>query len=65
MSQFTNEEKLAAIQREIKLRERVYPKWIDKGRMTEAAAEREIAIMKAIEQDYVGKIQPSLFDTEA
>jgi hypothetical protein len=39
---------IAAAEREVKQRERVYPRWVSDGRMTQAKADHEIAAMKAI-----------------
>lgn len=39
---------IAAVRREIAMRERVYPGWTASGRMTQAKAEHEIAAMKAV-----------------
>lgn len=52
MSEFTDADKLVAIKREIKMRERVYPRWVADGRMKADNAMREIEIMKAIAADY-------------
>lgn len=35
--------------REIAQRERVYPRWVAAGKMTQAAADRQIAIMRAVQ----------------
>lgn len=48
---FTDKDKLACIEREIAMRERVYPRWIKDGRMKREDAEREIACMRAIADD--------------
>lgn len=48
----TASDKRAAIEREIKMRRRVYPRWVADGRMTQAKADSEIAIMEAIAEDY-------------
>lgn len=45
-------EKLEAVEREIKQRRRVYPRLVDQGKMTQAFADRQIAIMEAIADDY-------------
>jgi hypothetical protein len=50
----TDADKLACIEREIKFRIYVYPRRIDNGTMSQDKAEREIAIMKAILEDYKG-----------
>ena len=49
---FTTADKRAALQRELKMRRRVYPKWVRDGRMAAADADREIAVMEAILADY-------------
>ncbi len=50
--QFSREAKRAAIEREIKMRRRVYPRWVDDKRMTQAQADEQIAVMVAILADY-------------
>lgn len=39
---------IACIEREIRMRERVYPRFVETGRMTSIGAEREIACMRAV-----------------
>ncbi len=51
----SREEKIAALAREIELRERVYPRYVSERKMTKAKAEREIEIMKAILADYAAQ----------
>lgn len=41
-------QQIAAAGRELQLRERVYPRWVDAGTMTAEKARHEIACMKAI-----------------
>jgi hypothetical protein len=41
-------DQIASVRREIAMRERVYPKWVNAGRMKAEAAEREIAAMRAV-----------------
>jgi len=48
----TAETKLACLDREIKMRRRVYPRWVADGRMTQAKADDEIKTMEAIADDY-------------
>ncbi len=48
----SDQDKLACTQREIKQRRRVYARLVANGRMKQAAADREIAIMEAIAEDY-------------
>lgn len=38
----------AEIEREIALRRRVYPRWTEAGKMSHAAADRQIAVMEAV-----------------
>jgi len=38
--------------RELKLRERNYPRWVHLGRMAQKEADRELAAMRAILADY-------------
>lgn len=49
----TIDDKIAALRREIGMRYRVYPKRVADRRMTQADADRQIAIAEAILQDYV------------
>ena len=44
----TLDQQIAAVVREVALRERVYPRWIETGRMVRAKADHEIACMKAV-----------------
>lgn len=39
---------IACVSREIAMRRRVYPRWVVTGKMTEAAAQVEIARMEAV-----------------
>jgi hypothetical protein len=55
---FTDADKRACALRELKMRRRVYKRWVAEGRMSEAEAEREIALMQAIADDYA---DPNLF----
>jgi hypothetical protein len=41
-------EQIACVRREIAMRERVYPKWVAAKRMKEDAADRELAVMRAV-----------------
>ena len=52
MTDYTDEDKLKAAEREVKMRRRVYPRWVADGKMTQVQADREIAIMEAIAEDY-------------
>lgn len=44
--------KLAAVEREIKYRRRVYPRWIEAGNITDGFAAAQISIFEAIAEDY-------------
>lgn len=48
----TTADKLACLKREIAMRKRVYPRWVEAGRLSSAKAADEIAIMEAIMEDY-------------
>lgn len=52
---FTAEQKRACAERELKMRERVYPRWIADGRMSLAKADEEISLMREIAADYAEK----------
>jgi hypothetical protein len=41
-------EQVAEIKREIALRQRVYPRWVGLGKLTQRAADRQIAVMQAV-----------------
>ena len=36
------------VEREIKMRESVYPRWVASGKMSQGRADREIAMMRAV-----------------
>jgi len=55
--QFTADDKLRCLQRELALRERVYPARVATGRMKQAEADREIACIKSMIADYQGARQ--------
>jgi hypothetical protein len=42
------DEMISCAKRELAMRKRVYPKWIDSGRMNQRKADDEIAFMSAI-----------------
>lgn len=48
----TAADKLACAEREVKFRKRVYPRFIDDGRLSAGKAAHEIAAMEAIVEDY-------------
>jgi hypothetical protein len=61
----TDEDKLKCLEREIGMRKSVYPRWVYAGKMTQDQADREIACMEAIADDYRRLVRPGLFDQEA
>jgi len=52
---FSAEEKYKCALRELRLRRRVYPRWVDAGRMLRATAAHEIEVMLEIVEDYAKK----------
>ena len=57
--------KIRCIKRELAMRRRVYPRRVKSGRMTQALADRQIAIMESILQDYEqeqSEREPELFN---
>lgn len=39
---------IACVEREIAMRERVYPRWVESGRMTQDKADWELRVMRAV-----------------
>lgn len=66
MSQYTIDQKITAISRELAMRRRVYPRQVEQGRMPERRAQEEIGVMEAILADYQSqqKKEPDLFGME-
>ncbi len=48
MTAFPFSDLLACAEREVRMRRRVYPRWVAEGRMTKAKADLETAQMEAI-----------------
>lgn len=46
------EDKLACAKRELAMRQRVYPHWVEQNKISAGKAEHEIECMKAILADY-------------
>lgn len=62
----TPKEKLACAARELALRRRAYPRFIEVGKMTPHEAQHEIRVMEAIVEDYRAAVRtPDLFSTSA
>lgn len=49
---YSTSDKLIVVERELKMRRRVYPRRVADGRMTQPQADFEIAVMEAIAEDY-------------
>lgn len=45
---FTNEELAVCAEREVKQRERAYPRWVENRRMTQKLADAQLALMREI-----------------
>lgn len=56
----SREEKIAALRLEIKYREKMYPKWVEQNRLDPAEAEKQLAYMRAILEDYERQPWPQL-----
>lgn len=52
----TLDEQLQAARRELAMRQRVYPGWVGKKRMTQEKADHEIECMKAIVETLEGRV---------
>jgi hypothetical protein len=44
----TLDDEIAAVRREIAMRERVYPRQVSAGRLRQTAADRELALMRTV-----------------
>lgn len=49
----TIEDQIACVRREIGFRQRLYPRWVKQEKLTQAAADRELAMMQAVFQTLV------------
>lgn len=52
------EAQIACVEREVKMRHRVYPRWVEAGRMTQAKADAEIRTMEAVHATLVALRPP-------
>ena len=52
MSRFSDQQKYEAAAREVRFRQRVYARRVEAQRMTQEQADREIAVMAAMAEDY-------------
>lgn len=62
MPTFTLEEQLRGVEREIGLRESVYPRRVAAGKMTQSKADREIALMRAIADTVRAAMKTTMLD---
>lgn len=60
---YSRDEKRRAVEREVKMRERNYPRWVRQGVMTQDFADRQLGVMRAILDDY--EVQKPLFPESA
>lgn len=51
-AKYTAKVKMHEAQREVAMRRRVYPRWVEAGRMNQANADRQIEVMQEIATDY-------------
>ena len=51
-------EQIACVIREIGFRERFYPRWVLQGKLTQAAADTELARMRAVLETLRGNVVP-------
>lgn len=56
MSDYSDLEKLAEIERELRYRRPVYARLVEKNTLSKAKADRQIAIMEAVAEDYRLKV---------
>ena len=52
MTAFTTAEKRREIERELRQRENVYPRLIANGKLTQQKADRQMAVLRAVLDDY-------------
>jgi hypothetical protein len=52
MSNFTAKEKHDEVIREVEMRKSMFPRWVTMGKLTQREADRRIAIMREIADDY-------------
>jgi hypothetical protein len=46
--EITLEQQILCVEREIRIRENVYPRWVESGKMKMGEADREIAVMRKV-----------------
>ena len=52
--QISLEEMISCVEREIGMRERVYPRWVEQKKLLQATADLELARMRAVRDVLVG-----------
>jgi hypothetical protein len=57
MKEFTPRDKLECVKRELIMRKKVYPRWVEQGKMTLTKADHEIAVMASIVEDYLADVE--------
>jgi len=57
MSEVSNAEKLRCVERELKMRRNVYPRWTAAGKMNAVQADHEIRVMSAVVDDYRAAVE--------
>lgn len=62
---YTLGQQIAEAKRELRLRERVYPRWVHDKKMSQDEADHQIALMAAILATLQSLQQPRLFAEEA
>jgi hypothetical protein len=53
---FTDQDKLEAVERELRMRVRVYERRVADGKMSQQKANHEIAVLRAIVADYQARV---------
>ncbi len=53
----SDQDKLDCLKRELKMRERVYPRWVSTGKMTQALADKETRTMRALVAEFEARVE--------
>lgn len=68
MDPITISQQVACVRREISMRKRVYPRWVQAEKMTQAQADEQLACMEAVREtleklqaDEKARVTPGLF----
>lgn len=48
MTDLSLDAQISCVRRELAMRQRAYPKWVDGGRMKQPEADKELAVMQAV-----------------